>query len=29
LICYLASPLRGYISAIVISVDGRPRRYQF
>jgi len=29
LVCYLASPLAGYISGAVIPVDGGLRRYQF
>jgi 3-oxoacyl-[acyl-carrier protein] reductase len=29
LVCYLASPLAGYISGTVIPVDGGLRRYQF
>ena len=29
LVCYLASPLAGYITGTVIPVDGGLRRYQF
>ena len=29
LVCFLASPLAGYISGAVIPVDGGLRRYQF
>jgi 3-oxoacyl-[acyl-carrier protein] reductase len=29
LVCYLASPLAGYVSGTVIAVDGGLRRYQF